>query len=986
MSEFLLRALMQLFALASSRDDLNENSRKVVEASLSTELSAELVKTYLDLYDQYIADFIARRQKSTPGTIDRQLIENVCKDLTQDLESRQKTVVILRLLEYIFADGNVSKHEISFLQVVSKTLHVRKETYDKCFAFATAETEQLPDLNEFLVLSPKEASYEHSKFELNQDLDAPCIFVYLKHVNLFAVRYFGKQNLNINGRIIRSGRIYILSQGASIRSTKLSPIYYSDLIARFLEDEHRSKLILKVENVTYQFNERNVAIHPITFAERHGRLMGIMGSSGAGKSTLLNILNGNITPTSGKVTLNGFDVHQEKSRIKGLIGYVSQDDLLIEELTVFQNLYYNAQLCFGHLNNNEIETLTNDLLLTIGLSDIKDLQVGNPLNKKISGGQRKRLNIALELIREPSILFIDEPTSGLSSRDSENVIDLLKQLTLRGKIVVAVIHQPSSDVFKMLDRLLIIDQGGYPIYYGYPIDALPYFRAIVQHANLQESECHTCGNVNTEQIFNIIEANVLDEFGRPTGHRKTQPDEWYNKYLENGGNVIPAKRKVEVTTIPHSNLDPPNVFEQFYIFLKRDVFSKITDRQYLLITLLEAPVLAILLSYFIKYSALTPEGISDYSFASNENIPAFLFMNVVVALFIGLIISAEEIIKDKKQRKRETFLNLSKGAYLNSKLLTLFSISAIQMLSFVLISQSIIEIKGMFWSYFAVLFSIACFANVLGLNISSAFRSIVSVYILIPFLIIPQLIFSGAIVKFDKLNPKISSQAHVPFIGEIMASRWAFEALTTHQFKSNEWSTIFYPIDQKISQIGFEKNELMPELQLLSADTSKEAKTLLEKEVSNMLGTDYKVTNKEQVLSELTVYKNGLNKEYIQLLNLRDQLLDSLEESGVDLAKMKAQNVNQQLSSLVKNSDGLTKIIRIDGDFIRYTDPIYNPAKVFRAHFYAPKKQILGFSVDTLWYNLGVIGIMTILLMVALYYDLLQKLVLFLEQLRKFRS
>src|SRR5690606_37239364 len=114
-------------------------------------------------------------------------------------------------------------------------------------------------------------------------------------------------------------------------------------------------------------------------------------------------------------------------------------------------LYYAAKLCFGNYTEKQIVELTVRVLMVLGLSEIRDLKVGSPLQKTISGGQRKRLNIGLELLREPAILFVDEPTSGLSSRDSENIMDLLKELSLRGKMVFVVIHQPSSDIFKMFD-------------------------------------------------------------------------------------------------------------------------------------------------------------------------------------------------------------------------------------------------------------------------------------------------------------------------------------------------------------------------------------------------------------------------------------------------------------------------------------------------------------------------------------------------------
>ncbi|GAG56534.1 unnamed protein product, partial [marine sediment metagenome] len=231
-----------------------------------------------------------------------------------------------------------------------------------------------------------------------------------------------------------------------------------------------------------------------------------MGGSGVGKTILLNILNGKLFPNNGKIKINGYDLYKFKNKLKGLIGFVPQDDLLIEELTVFQNLFYNAKLCFSDYTREEIVQCVEKILADLDLQEIKHLEVGNPLNKFISGGQRKRLNIGLELLREPYVLFIDEPTSGLSSSDSEKVMHLLKDQVRKGKLVIANIHQPSSDIFRMLDRLWILDKGGYPIYTGNPIDAVVYFKKINAQVNAAESECPRCGNVNPEQILHIVES------------------------------------------------------------------------------------------------------------------------------------------------------------------------------------------------------------------------------------------------------------------------------------------------------------------------------------------------------------------------------------------------------------------------------------------------------------------------------------------------
>jgi ABC-type lipoprotein export system ATPase subunit len=249
------------------------------------------------------------------------------------------------------------------------------------------------------------------------------------------MRYFGKSEILLNGQILLPGKIFIFSSGSSIRSSKLLPIYYSDVVGCFLSDASFQKIQFSVNQIEYKFSNGKKGLRPLTFNESSGKLIGIMGGSGAGKSTLLNILNGNNLPTVGNVYLNGINLHTEKKLLEGVIGYVPQDDLLIEEITVYQNLFYNSKLCFANLSDEEIDHKVVSTLGDLGLLEIKDLKVGSVLNKTISGGQRKRLNIALELIREPSVLFVDEPTSGLSSRDSENSMDLLKELALKGKLV-----------------------------------------------------------------------------------------------------------------------------------------------------------------------------------------------------------------------------------------------------------------------------------------------------------------------------------------------------------------------------------------------------------------------------------------------------------------------------------------------------------------------------------------------------------------------
>ena len=323
----------------------------------------------------------------------------------------------------------------------------------------------------------------------------------------------GKENLYLEGNPILPGRFYAFKEGGIIRGARISPVYFTDVNAAFFNQAETPIFTLNGQNAEFKFKNSKNGLYEFNFTERSGQLVAIMGGSGVGKSTLLNVLNGNIPLDKGKILINSFDIQEYKKETEGLIGFVPQDDLLFEELTVWENLYYNARLCLAGFSEEEINKAVTKVLIELELFEFRGLKVGSPLKKTISGGQRKRLNVALELIREPSILYVDEPTSGLSSMDSEKVMLLLKHQARKGKLVIVNIHQPSSDIFKLFDKLWIMDKGGRMIYTGNPLDAIIYFKDLTNHVNALECECLQCGNVNPEQVLEIVETKKIDESG-----------------------------------------------------------------------------------------------------------------------------------------------------------------------------------------------------------------------------------------------------------------------------------------------------------------------------------------------------------------------------------------------------------------------------------------------------------------------------------------
>lgn len=994
MSEELLKAIIKLLVIVAKEDGVVlESEKDSVRNFLYENVSREDTQYYLRLLDQYI------KEVST-GTDDKERIKKITDSINHELTRQQKLVIMLRIIELVMADLKITPREKDLLQFLGECFRFDHQIVESIKTFVTCTDKANFDSHLSLIISGQEEDQNLPKHIFLQKLKGFIVFFHIPKIDIYFFKCIGPDILTLNGLLVSPNKIKIFSNGSSLKGKKTERLYYSEIISGYREGFVETNISFVADKIQYKFKNGKIGLHTINISEPSGKLFGIMGGSGAGKSTLFNVLSGTAKPSSGSVRINGIDIYQSPKKIEGVIGFVPQDDLLIEDLTVYQNLFYAAKLCFSKASADELEELVDTTIQSLGLTEVKGLKVGNPLQKTISGGQRKRVNIGLELLREPSVLFVDEPTSGLSSRDSENIMDLLKELSLRGKMVFVVIHQPSSDIFKMFDRLLILDVGGYEIYYGNPVEAITYFKGIVGMIDKDQAACIECGNVNPEQIFNIIESKVVDEYGRFTNKRKYNPEQWYDHFK----NQLEVPALAEEQKSPEKNLAIPNKLRQVRTFLERDVLSKISNRQYVLINLLEAPALALILALITKYS---PAG-KEYTFYYNENIPVFFFMSIIVALFMGLTVSAEEIIKDRKILKREAFLNLSRLSYISSKTIILFSLSAIQTLLFVLVGVWVLEIQGMTLWYWIILFSVSCFANILGLNISSGFNSVITVYILIPLLIIPQLILSGVVVSFDKLNSSFSNKEKVPFIGEVMASRWAFEALAVTQFRDNPFAKDFFELDRKIGQntyksiyytsfledelkfcranLGIEETE--EHLNLIRNELKKELKFFGEDKLPSVNRIKLETFDEEvfqeaiDFLSAIQKVYNNRRKEAKKELDDKIASLTATEALERQYIKRRETFENERLSYMLKNIATKKRLVVSDGSqVVQKIYPIYareeHPDHFFdfRTNFYYPEKFFAGKYIDTKVFNTLVIWSMTTLLLILLYYDALKKLI-----------
>ena len=1006
MTESMLRSLMKLYALLATInvDATKIFSRNFVESFLKGQFSARLVERSLIVFDEQMDELTTLHEHQMQKRLSMLSVKilMICNEINHELHLKSKFLILFSIIQFArhYKAQLGTRDELrdiisDVVKTISDAMLISESEFNNCNSFITDRFFRVPDKKALLVVSDSgNFSFSDIKHFQKAGLEGQFFFLQIPQADLYIFYYSGREMLELGGKSVFPNHIYVFPKGSSIKGEQMSPIYYGDIVTAFRKDATYHSIELYADSIDFTYANSQNGIRELSMTFEACEMVGVMGGSGAGKSTLMSILNGTLEPDKGDVFVNGYSVFKEKDELEGIIGFVPQDDLLIEELTVFENLYYNAKLCLGDLSEYEIIRLIGKVLNNLGLFYIKDLKVGSPLKKYISGGQRKRLNIALELIREPYLLYVDEPTSGLSSTDSENVLTLLKEQALSGKIVVVNIHQPSSDLFKLFDKIIILDRAGYPVYVGNPLDSISYLKNIAERADAAEIECVTCGTVQTDDILKIIEAKKVNEFGEFTKERLLSSRDWYALYKDK---IEQAKEKELIRNeLPPMNFKIPSRIRQFFIYSSRNYFSKIADQQFVVLALGITPLLALIVAFFTKYLGGLDAGKPEYVFSLNDNIPSYLFMSVIVSLFVGMIISAEEIIRDRRIRARESFLNLSKASYLNSKIAFLFLLSAFQMLEYVLIGNTILGIKGLYLDYWLILFPTSCFAVLLGLNISAGMKSVISIYINIPFILVPLILLSGVIVKYDKLHPAVSNQELVPVVGDVMASRWAYEALVVNQFKNNKYEKHFFEVDREQANVLYYVNFLIPELKnriedlkiaIKKGDTKYRDRAFkviqrtfptLEGVPEELRNISYDNPDIELMTAYLNQWKAYLVERSDQLAKEKDRIIKDLTRNGIQhgqLVKLKQDYHNDALADLVLNSSEMRKILEIEGRLVRKDTPIFQePSKGNgRTQFFSATKRIGKLEIDTIMFNIVVIWLMTIILYIALYKDILRK-------------
>jgi ABC-type multidrug transport system ATPase subunit len=625
--------------------------------------------------------------------------------------------------------------------------------------------------------------------------------------------------------VLADGALISLGEGQYLRCR------FSD---RIIEEERNIVRELELVDVTHRFGRNTPAVEGVSLTVRRGEMICVMGPSGSGKSSLLRILAGHLQPREGEVRMNGLPLYENLEPLCPFISYIPHEDAFDPLLTVEENLAAAAAIRSPHLQSGDIARRVSAKLIELGLHERRARLAGTPEQKHLSSGERKRLNIGMDMITPADVFLFDEPTSGLSSKDSEHILEIIRGLS-HNKIVFVSIHQPSARLFQLFHKAILLDNGGKLVYFGTPTGMQDYFKEAWED-QLARPEGETAlprpDFSQPEFIFDVLETPLRDLSGDilyeedARGHsapaRRFAPDFWRDRYqthLVMGDAHDPALKAGDTSTQPRPQLPPAidrtgtrNGGARLGVMIRRAFLSKFRNRGNVATTLLEAPLLAVLIATVLRYSE---DG--TYTFASAFHIPTYLFLSLVVAMFLGLTNSADEIIRDRILLQRERNYNKNITGYLLGKVLSLGAFALVQCVIYLWIGNSILEIHEMFLKQLAWMFATSLCGVTIGLAISSLVRDAKTALNIIPLILIPQIILGGALIKYEEMNKNLDlvysirrwmapdpesgekpSNLKVPFICEFMPLRWTYESMVLTQGNSNPLAAAQEALNERI--------------------------------------------------------------------------------------------------------------------------------------------------------------------------------------------
>jgi len=501
-------------------------------------------------------------------------------------------------------------------------------------------------------------------------------------------------------------------------------------------------------------------LEDVSLVVQPGEMVAIMGPSGAGKSTLLSVLNGEVMPAAGRLVVGGLDLHEHYDLFRGRIGYVPQDDILHADLTVWQALWFAARLRLPpDTTDQEIDRRIRAVIAQLGLDGTEQTRVGDQRKRGVSGGQRKRVNLAMELLTDPPILVLDEPTSGLSSTDALSVIDLLRSLADAGKTILVTIHQPSLDAFQKFDAVAVIardastNQVGRLAWFGraWP-DAVSFFEPPAPGA---------------------APATSVDGLLRGLATRPV--NDWVRQWQQSVAKSIWVDRRSGRHADAASDRPPPKrhttaPFTQWLTLVQRTLAVKAADRWNSAVMFAQAPLVGLLIAAVFG-KVVRHEPSLEFWPKIGVNLATTLFVTALAAIWFGCSSMAREIVTEWPIYRRERMVGLSIPAYVAAKTTVLLGIAAVQSALLLGIVAWTCRLDTPWWHLYAVLYAAALAGGALGLLISATLQTAEAAAGVLPVLLLPMIVLGGILVPLSDL-PRVTQP-----LAAAMPSRWAFEGM-----------------------------------------------------------------------------------------------------------------------------------------------------------------------------------------------------------------
>ena len=542
--------------------------------------------------------------------------------------------------------------------------------------------------------------------------------------------------------------------------------------------EYIGNVTIEISAVSVNAPTGDRLLDPVSLTIFPSELVALMGPAGAGKTTLLKAINGYTRPAEGRVLFNGHDLYQFYDRFRLQLSYVPQDDIVHSQLTVREALYFSAKLRTD-LRDEEIERRIDKVLHSLDIHDKKKAIIGSPERKVLSGGQRKRVNIAMELIADAPVIFLDEPTSGLSSYDAENVIQVLKRLSAQGNTIITTIHQPSLDVFKQFDSLIMIsrDKGGRGAlaYFGpaHP-DSIEYFDPVsTEAARTQGKDC------GPEMLLSGLAKKPTPDWVQ------TYAQSRYKKlFVEDRSGKVPSQAKASAEGAMRGF-----GFGQWWTLVRRNVLLKLRDRAQLAILLVQAPLFGILLGGVFGHlkSVSTPADPNLF-----RQVVGLEFLMVVAAIWFGCNNVARDIVGEWTIYQRERMVSLKLPSYVFSKFTVAALLGLIQCSVLLAIVVLMCGLQANFLGALAVLYLSSLVGSAIGLCVSASASTTEAAIAMLPIILLPVIALGGGI------RPVKDMPWLMPQIADAVPSRWAFEANIILEGEQPHADVVKWPKDQFI--------------------------------------------------------------------------------------------------------------------------------------------------------------------------------------------